>query len=215
MADSTTNVIDLIKSQHQQVKALLAQVARGTGAAGGMGATGTGTTGTGIAGGTGTAGAGMAGAATGSLDGDFCELRRMIVVHETAEEEVIYPALRASGAEGQRVAEARTTEEQKGAEVLSRLENMELGGTEFTALFEQFRMEVLAHAEAEEETVLPLLASTQSQDNLRKMSGAFELAETAAPTHAHPHTGTSAVSNMVTGPAVAIMDRVRDALRKS
>jgi hemerythrin superfamily protein len=113
------------------------------------------------------------------------------------------------------VAEERTADEQKGTEVLSRLEKMTVGSTEFTALFTQFRADVLAHAESEEATVLPLLQSTQSPDNLRKMASAFELAEKAAPTHAHPHSGTSAVSNMVTGPAVAIIDRVRDALRKS
>ena len=182
MAESTTDVVDLIKAQHQQVKSLLTRVAAGSG--------------------------------TGREE-SFCDLRRMIVVHETAEEEVVYPALRASGAEGQRVAEARTAEEQEGTEVLSKLEKLDTGGTEFTTLFTKFRNAVLQHAEAEEATVLPLLRSTQTPENLHKMASAFELAEKAAPTHAHPHSGTSAVSNLVTGPAVAMMDRVRDALRKS
>jgi hemerythrin superfamily protein len=145
----------------------------------------------------------------------FCELRRTIAVHETAEEEVVYPALRATGAEGQRVAEARTTEEQEGTEVLAKLEDLDQGSREFTTLFETFHAAVLRHAEAEEATVLPLLRSTQAEDTLRKMAGAFELAERAAPTHPHPHSGTGAVSNIVTGPAIAIIDRVRDALHKT
>jgi hemerythrin superfamily protein len=156
--------------------------------------------------------------ATGSgadLESAFCDLRRMLVVHETAEEEVVYPALRASGAEGQRVSEERTREEQKGTEVLSKLEDLDVSSGQFTTMFEEFRTAILSHAEAEEATVLPLLRSTQSADNLQKMASAFQLAEKAAPTHAHPHTGTSAVSNMVTGPAIAMIDRVRDALRKS
>jgi hemerythrin superfamily protein len=182
MAETTTDVVDLIKSQHQQVKGLLTRV----------------------------------GAASGTeLESAFCDLRRMIVVHETAEEEVVYPALRASGAEGQKIAEERTKEEQEGTEVLSKLEKLDIGKGEFTTTFDRFRTAVLQHAEAEEATVLPLLRRTQSQENLHKMANAFELAEKAAPTHAHPHTGTSAVSNVVTGPAVAMMDRVRDALRKT
>jgi len=182
MAESTTDVVDVILSQHQRIKGLLTEVATSSG---------------------------------GRLDDSFCELRRTIAVHETAEEEVVYPALRATGAEGQRVAEQRTAEEQEGTEVLAKLEDLKPGSTEFTTMFEKFRTAVLQHAEAEESTVLPLLRSTQSEENRRKMASAFELAEKAAPTHAHPHTGTSAVSNVVTGPAVAIMDRVRDALRKS
>jgi hemerythrin superfamily protein len=155
-------------------------------------------------------------AASGTeLESAFCDLRRMIVVHETAEEEVVYPALRATGAEGQRVADERTKEEQEGTEVLAKLEKLDIGKAEFSTMFEQFRTAVLKHAEAEEATVLPLLRRTQSDENLLKMASAFDLAEKAAPTHAHPHTGTSAVSNIVTGPAVAIMDHVRDALRTS
>src|SRR5579862_8600686 len=103
MAESTTDVVDLILSQHQRVKGLLTEVATGTG---------------------------------GTLEDSFCELRRTIAVHETAEEEVVYPALRSSGAEGQRVAEARTAEEQKGTEVLAKLEDLKAGSTEFTTLFE-------------------------------------------------------------------------------
>ena len=182
MAESATDVVTLIRAQHEQVKGLLTRVATGSGS---------------------------------DLESAFCDLRRMIVVHETAEEEVVYPALRATGAEGQRITEERTKEEQHGTEVLSKLEDMDVGSGEFSNLYEQFRTAVLNHAEAEEATVLPLIERTQSKEQRRKMASAFELAEKAAPTHAHPHTGTSAVSNMVTGPAVAMMDRVRDALRKS
>jgi len=182
MAESATDVVNLIKAQHEQVKGLLTRVATGSGS---------------------------------ELESAFCDLRRMIVVHETAEEEVVYPALRASGAEGQRVVEERTKEEQHGTEVLSKLEDAGVSSGQFSTMFEQFRTAVLNHAEAEEATVLPLLQRTQSEEQLRKMASAFEVAEKAAPTHAHPHTGTSAVSNMVTGPAVAMIDRVRDALRKS
>jgi len=182
MADTTSDVVDVILAQHQRVKGLLSEIANSAG---------------------------------GPVDDTFCELRRAIAVHETAEEEVIYPALRVSGVDGQRVAEERTAEEREGTEALGKLEDLEPGSPEFMTLFTTFRKDVLHHAELEEATVLPLLRTTQSMDNRRKMASAFELAEKTAPTHAHPHSGTSAVSNIVTGPALAIMDRVRDALRKN
>src|SRR3954467_12601592 len=49
---------------------------------------------------------------------DFCELRRMLAVHETAEEEVVYPALRKTGAEGEAIADARLKEEAEAKQVL-------------------------------------------------------------------------------------------------
>ena len=182
MPDTTTDVIQVITSQHEQVKKLLSEVGAGSGKA---------------------------------LERSFNELRRTIAVHETAEEEVVYPALRSSGDEGKRVADARTTEEAEGTKVLAQLEDAELGSQQFTALFEKFRKAVLAHAEAEEAEALPLLKRTQDPAMLAKMAKAFEIAEKAAPTHAHPHAGTSAAANLVAGPALAIMDRVRDALHQA
>src|SRR5579871_4109608 len=123
MTDNTTSVVDLIRSQHEQVKTLLTRVATGTGS---------------------------------ELESGFCDLRRMLVVHETAEEEVVYPALRATGAEGLRIAEERTKEEQEGTEMLSKLEDIDVSSGEFSTTFEQFRTAVLNHATAEEATVLPL-----------------------------------------------------------
>jgi len=181
MPKSTSpDVVEVLKTQHEKVKNLLAEVATSEGEA---------------------------------REATFCELRRMIAVHETAEEEIIYPALRSTGQEGKQVAEARTSEEAEGTEVLARLENMSPAGAEFSELFGQFRTAVLNHAEAEETQVIPILQRTQKPEALRKMAKAFAVAEKAAPTHPHPHAGTGA-ANIIAGPAVAIMDHVRDALHK-
>jgi hypothetical protein len=44
------------------------------------------------------------------------------------------------------------------------------------------------------------------------MAAAVKTAEATAPTHPHPGT-ESATKNMLVGPAAAIADRVRDAIR--
>lgn len=149
-----------------------------------------------------------------ALESSFCDLRRLIAVHETAEEEIIYPALRSTGDEGKRLADARTAEEAEGTKLLAKLERSSPGSAEFSQMFEEFRTAVLKHATAEETQVLPLLRSTQKPDKLKKMAKAFEAAEKAAPTHAHPHAGTSATANLIAGPALSIMDHVRDAIRQ-
>src|SRR3954464_14242915 len=79
---------------------------------------------------------------------DFCELRRMLAVHETAEEEVVYPALRKTGDDGQRVAEERLAEEDEAKTVLHELEKIGVNDANFAAKFADFRRAVTAHAEA-------------------------------------------------------------------
>jgi hypothetical protein len=59
-----------------------------------------------------------------------------------------------------------------------------------------------------------LLLSTEDTGLRRRMAEMFVTAEQAAPTHAHPQAGTSATAHIVTGPALTIMDQVRDALHK-
>ena len=140
-------------------------------------------------------------------------LVRLLAVHETAEEEVVHPALRSIGPEGERVAEARKAEEDDAKKALSDLEKLGVEGDGFASQFQRFRAEVLAHAEAEEHEVFPLLRRSLDADELDKLRTAVEKAERMAPTHPHPHAPESAVGNLVVGPFVAIADRVRDAIR--
>ena len=77
------------------------------------------------------------------------DLVRLLAVHETAEEEVVHPAAR-SGAEGERIVDARLTEERKAKEVLSTLDAMGPQAEGFDTLFLQLRDDVLAHAAHED-----------------------------------------------------------------
>jgi hemerythrin superfamily protein len=145
----------------------------------------------------------------------FESLVRLLAVHETAEEEVVYPALRSTGDEGKEIAEARKAEEDKAKKALSDLEKTGVDGAGFDERFEAFRLDVVDHAEAEEREVFPLLRHGLDAEKLQTMRSAVEVAERFAPTHPHPHGPESAIGNLVVGPFVAIADRVRDALRNS
>lgn len=152
------------------------------------------------------------GAADDRVEAFEC-LVRLLAVHETAEEEVVYPALKSIGPEGERIAEARKAEESQAKTELAELEKIGVDGNGFDQQLGVFRMNVLQHAQSEEQEVFPLLRSSLDTEKLEKMRTALERAERMAPTHPHPHGPESALGNMVVGPFVAVADRVRDALR--
>jgi hemerythrin superfamily protein len=144
---------------------------------------------------------------------DWDTLLRLLAVHETAEEEVVYPALKGLGDEANAVAEARKQEEDKAKKELSDLEALGFDGEGFMTRLADFRTAVEAHADSEEREVFPRLRSGLEQGTLDTMRAALVAAEALAPTHPHPHAPESAVGNIVAGPMVALVDRVRDAIR--
>ena len=72
---------------------------------------------------------------------------------------------------------------------------------------------VRAHAEREEQTVLPLLERLPAEER-RRLGADFLYAAARAPSHAHAHSPESAVGNAVVGPVLATIDRVRDAAHR-
>lgn len=141
----------------------------------------------------------------------FRALVRLLAVHETAEEEIIHPAVR-EAEDGKAVVDARVAEESKAKKLLSTMEDMGPEAEGFDTLLVQLREDVLAHAEHEERAEFPLLRATYDADRLRSMAKAVRAAESLAPTHPHPGVD-SQVANMLLGPAAAIMDRARDLIR--
>lgn len=155
----------------------------------------------------------LQGPATDDRQETFDTLLRLLAVHETAEEEVIYPALRAYAPNGNEIADARAAEEDEAKKQLSDLEALGTTGEGFDQKLAVFREAVLAHATAEEREVFPLLKAHVDPGQLTAMRTLLVAAEAVAPTHPHPHAPESAIGNLVMGPVVAIFDRVRDAIK--
>lgn len=143
----------------------------------------------------------------------FESLVRLLAVHETAEEMVVYPVVRAAADEGNRIADARLAEEDRAKKLLSDLEQLDPGSKEFDELFIEVRSAVEEHADNEEQEVFPLLASTADEGQLRVIGSGLKLAERIAPTHPHRAAPESATGNLMVGPLVSMVDRVRDAMR--
>jgi hemerythrin superfamily protein len=143
----------------------------------------------------------------------FESLVRLLAVHETAEEIVVYPSIRLAGEEGQRTADARLAEEDEAKKLLVDLEKLDIDSANFEQLFLRIRAAVEAHASAEEDTVFPVLEQLNDPEQLQRMASALEVAQRMAPTHPHKTAPESATGNLLVGPFVGMVDRVRDALR--
>jgi hemerythrin superfamily protein len=141
----------------------------------------------------------------------FTALRRLLAVHETAEEEIVHPRARKEIENGASVVDARLQEENEAKQTLSQLEKMDVDSADFEKLFEQFHADVLEHATNEEQQEFPLVRRDNDADRLAKLGTAMEKVEKVAPTHPHPSAKTTA-ANAVLGPFASILDRTRDAI---
>jgi hemerythrin superfamily protein len=140
----------------------------------------------------------------------FRDLRRMMAVHETAEEEIIHPAARALPDGGPTVA-ARLREEYEAKTALVELETMKVDSEEFDLKLRALETAVKDHAKKEEELEFDRLETTLDEDRLLRMRRAMEVAESLAPTRPHPGLESQA-ANMLMGPFASMMDRARDAM---
>jgi hypothetical protein len=145
----------------------------------------------------------------------FEDLVRLLSVHETAEEELIHPLSRTlEAAGGDAMVDDRLAEERAAKETLKALVD---GGVEdpgFDAGILLLRDAVLTHARYEERYEFSRLRHHVPAERLRGLVGAVKAAEAFAPTRPHPGT-ESAKANLALGPALAVADRVRDAIRSA
>ena len=138
-------------------------------------------------------------------------LRRLLAVHETAEEEIVHPRARHALEHGNDIVDARLGEEHAGKEAIAALEKLDVDSAEFDSRFAQLKSDVEAHAEAEERVEFDKLADALSEESLQGMRRAVQIAEATAPTHPHPGV-ESAKANLLAGPFAAMIDRARDLL---
>jgi hemerythrin superfamily protein len=140
-------------------------------------------------------------------------LVRGLAVHETAEEEIVHPQVRRLVDGGDDIVDERLAEEDAAKKELADLEKLGADDDEFESRVRAFMEKVFSHADAEEGEELPALRTAADDDTRRRMARIYHMAKTVAPTHAHKMAPESATGNVLIGPVVALMDRVRDAIR--
>lgn len=140
----------------------------------------------------------------------FYALRRLLAVHETAEEEILHPAARKVLPNGDTLVDALLAQENEAKKVLAELEELDVDSTEFQMKFDMLERSVLVHARTEETEEFDRIGDALEPERLEKMRKAVEFAEKVAPTRPHPGV-ESATSNILAGPFAAMIDRTRDA----
>ncbi|SEL13224.1 hemerythrin domain-containing protein [Rhodococcus maanshanensis] len=141
----------------------------------------------------------------------FFELRRLLAIHETAEEEVIHPRARRELDNGEPLIEDRLEEEHEAKVALAELETLDVDSDEFTRKITELQAAVLEHAEHEENEEFERLRKSLTDAELARMTNSVELAEAVAPTRPHPGVESKA-ENLLVGPFAAMLDRARDAI---
>jgi hemerythrin superfamily protein len=139
----------------------------------------------------------------------FTKLRRLLAVHETAEEEIVHPAAKRALEDGERVVDARLKEENEAKHMLAELEKMDVDAPEFETKLRAFEKDVVSHAEAEEHEEFSKLRAKLEDTQLERMRNAVKVAEALAPTRPHPGV-ESPMANLTAGPFAMMLDRARD-----
>ena len=69
----------------------------------------------------------------------FVDLRRLLAVHETAEEEIVHPAARRAIPNGEEIVRRRLEEENQAKKVLTELEKLDVMSSEFESKLRTLR----------------------------------------------------------------------------
>lgn len=181
------DVFEVLRQDHEEVKAMLAELEAGPTAA--------------------------TGATADQLARRKTVVEQLVIAesrHETAEEEYFWPALRKLGDPGDRIAERAIGQESEAKPVLAKLDELNPEDQEFERLLTKFAADALEHINFEESQAWPLLRASLSADQSSELGDKILQAKKMAPTRPHPNTPPKEGVLKTAGPAVAAADKVRD-----
>lgn len=143
----------------------------------------------------------------------FDELRRMLAVHEAAEEAHVHPVTKKVVKGGKKLVSARLEEEKSAKKLLRQLEKTGTDTKGYLPLLMKLRAAVLAHAKLEEREEFPLLRKAVTDVRRRSLRLESKLTQALAPTHPHPMVNTQ-LANKMAAPLAGPLDRSRDVLHR-
>lgn len=131
--------------------------------------------------------------------------------HEAAEEQYFWPTVRERLAGGDTLADEAIAQEQEAKEALARLDKLNADQDEFDEVIAAFIPAARRHIEFEETQVWPFLRDALSSADAGELGEKLAKAKEHGPTRPHPRTPASPGVLKAAGPAVAALDRLRDA----
>jgi len=182
------DVFQVLKRDHDEVKAMLAELEEGPKAATG-------------------------GATAEQLASRQRLVERVIIEesrHETAEQQYFWPALRQLGRDGNRVADLAIEQEVEAELALSDLSKLDVGDREFDEVLAAFTAGARAHILFEEANAWPLLEASINADEAEALGDMIIQAKAVAPTRPHPHTPPARGAASAGAAFQGLSDRLRD-----
>ena len=130
--------------------------------------------------------------------------------HEAAEEQYLWPAVRAGLPDGNGLADQAIEQESVAKQMLNGLGKLAGPQHEFDAVIDTLIPAFRAHIEFEESRVWPGLRQVLSPDESQELAKKITKAKARGPTRPHPRTPPNPAVLATVGPAVAVIDRLRD-----
>ncbi|SDD18519.1 hemerythrin domain-containing protein [Glycomyces harbinensis] len=135
-----------------------------------------------------------------------------LVRHEVAVEQFMYPVARAKLPDGDAVVDRELAAHAEAEQVMKRLEGLGPADPEFEGLVAEMVEDVRRHMVEEEANLLPRLRECCDAEELQHWGYKVLAAKEFAPTRPHPHSPDKPPANLILGPGVGFVDKIRDAL---
>lgn len=132
--------------------------------------------------------------------------------HLSAEEQYLYPAVRAALPEGGPLADREIAADTELLRALRDLTGARPAEPRFARLADAAADRLRRHARAATREIFPALRRAASDAELIRLGNRVEIAEEAAPTRPHPDHPVRPPWNRVVEPALGVVDKVRDAV---
>jgi len=130
--------------------------------------------------------------------------------HEAAEQQYFWPAVRELGADGDRVANEALAQEAEGERVLHDLGRLNPDDDRFDELVVMFSSAARSHIAFEEAHAWPLLRASINAERACELGDKITQAKRLAPTRPHPTMPPGEGAAKTAGPLAGAADRLRD-----
>jgi len=133
-----------------------------------------------------------------------------LVRHMVAEERYVYPVVRGA-ADGQAVVEHALTADAAAEELMKQLEPLDPTDEVFDRVLIRLMAVTRSHVADEEARLFPCLAAACLPIELRDLGEKVRAGRSVTPTRPYPPAAATPPGNLPVGPALGLVDRVRDA----
>ena len=132
--------------------------------------------------------------------------------HEAAEQQHFWPAVKQLGPDGVRVAEIGLEQEAEADKLLADLDKLNADDEGFEEQVTAFSADARAHIAYEEAHAWPLLKASIGEEEAQLLGSQITEAKKLAPTRPHPHIPPQGGPAKTAGPMAGLADRLRDSV---